>query len=590
MIVYGDPSLEESLSTLVERLQARVHALPQASSLDELRTLLVQAGELEQAAADHPFGLEASRLTQRCQAVTVFAASAFAGAWFALQNTAGVARPDVPCCIESLGQLLRRMPCLEQLVRVKAPEGFAYYGLFPEAYIEAALNWVQDHENASPRRVVVIGIRSTTLSAVVAATLRANGWDVHRLTVRPSGSPFARQIEIATEELAGGEWGLIVDEGPGLSGSSMAAVAEAACRAGLRRERLSFFPSHTRGPGPEASEQVRQWWAAVHSYVTSMESLRWQGRSLPEVLADRTSGLCGEPVERVEDHSGGRWREVAYSDPVEWPAVAAMFERPKYRVVLESGTAVLWKFGGISSVPGGGSGAETMFRAMSSRAGGGTEPLAVCCGFVATRWVEGERLTIGDTSPSLVGHIGRHVASVAGPALTAEEERAARERLSGMIVQNAREALGLDLSPLIANLSPAAGLPSYGDGRMAPHKWVRTVHGRIVKTDDFGHEWDHTVVGRQPVLWDVAGAVVEWGLDESAACLLVDAVRRAGISLSIGRLSFYQAAYAAFRMGQCSMGAEGGDGERERLERAFDFYREALCNVCWRRESVRVAS
>src|SRR5437870_2593848 len=68
----------------------------------------------------------------------------------------------------------------------------------------------------------------------------------------------------------------------------------------------------------------------------------------------------------------------------------------------------------------------------------------------------------------------------------------------------------------------------YGDGHLAPHEWVRDSNGHIFKTDCCGHDADHTLVGRQSVFWDVAGALNEWQLDAGAEARFLDAVQRAG--------------------------------------------------------------
>lgn len=74
----------------------------------------------------------------------------------------------------------------------------------------------------------MIGLRSigTSLSAVVAATLQQSGIEVlPRVTVRPTGHPFARKVECLVVRPAAKAF-IIVDEGPVLSGSSMVSVAE----------------------------------------------------------------------------------------------------------------------------------------------------------------------------------------------------------------------------------------------------------------------------------------------------------------------------------------------------------------------------
>ncbi len=75
-----------------------------------------------------------------------------------------------------------------ETVQLKTPEGFAFYAVYPEAYIEAARRL---RLSAPPR---VIGIRSigTTLGSVVAAALDAEPPG----TVRPFGDPFARRVAV----------------------------------------------------------------------------------------------------------------------------------------------------------------------------------------------------------------------------------------------------------------------------------------------------------------------------------------------------------------------------------------------------------
>src|SRR5439155_1648104 len=112
-------------------------------------------------------------------------------------------------------------------LEVKVPEGFAFYALFPEQYCASFVKWIADHCSACPKRAVVAGIRSigTTLSALGSAALTALGWEAGRITIRPTGHPFQRRVEMKPADLSRTSSALIVDEGPGLSGSSMVAVA-----------------------------------------------------------------------------------------------------------------------------------------------------------------------------------------------------------------------------------------------------------------------------------------------------------------------------------------------------------------------------
>src|SRR5205814_7722381 len=90
--------------------------------------------------------------------------------------------------------------------------------------------------------LAIVGIRSigTTLTAVVRAAACARGVDADRITVRPQGDPYNRELAFSTPELrwvrdrAGrGAVFLVVDEGPGRSGSSFLTTAEALERVGV---------------------------------------------------------------------------------------------------------------------------------------------------------------------------------------------------------------------------------------------------------------------------------------------------------------------------------------------------------------------
>ena len=95
--------------------------------------------------------------------------------------------------------------------------------------------------------------------------------------------------------------------------------------------------------------------------------------------------------------------------------------------------------------------------------------------------------------------------------------------------------------------------PSYSDGRMAPWEWVRDSEGRIWKTDSTTHDSDHTIIGKQAVLWDIAATIVEWQLNGRLGDDFLELLWKKGIDVDPKHLRFFQLAYAAFRMGQCSL-------------------------------------
>ncbi len=601
MIVYGDPQYEESLVTLVQQLGQRIASLLEGSGdkgggerLQHLRDALVLAGQLEQAAYDAFDAPRQQDYNTSLHEVTAQVGMAFYSTW------AGQNGLD-PGSIDPGENLSRALAYLgaggvppDTRVTVKVPEGFAFYTLYPEQYCAAALRWLVDHPILERKSVVVVGVRSigTTLAAAVSATLRAHGWDVSSLTVRPTGHPFQREAYVSPEQVAGAEWGLVVDEGPGLSGSSMAAVGQALVRAGLPREKISLLPAHGNEPGNAASEEVRAWWSGTPRYVVPLEEMRFGGLALAEALGVwLTSRDESDPVIQVEDVSGGQWRRLLYRNSSTWPHVCAPFERTKYLCTTRSGRRVLFKFEGLCGAPGD---VATTAELVESRLAEGSaqgwtaEPLGVVNGFIATLWVEGTPLGPEDCSPDLLRHMGQYIVAVAGPQLNVAQYEASTRRLAEMLYWNTWEALGEEVAERTRHgvddlRASGYSSGSYGDGRMAPHEWIRSHDGRLVKADSAGHAWDHTCIGTQPVAWDIAGAMVEWGLDEEGSRTLLQAFYSAGgDAIPPSALAFYRMAYAAFRAGQCHMCANMAvhdPAEQARLWAAYDRYKEQLAGL-----------
>jgi hypothetical protein len=543
VIVYGDAEIESTVDAMLESVASRVRATDPAS-LDDLRTLLVQAGQLEQAVADHS---EARDAIGAMEQFTDAIAEAFVGRF---SNGSSDYR-----VIENA---LAHLPPTGAALRVRIPEGFEFYTLFPEQYCVTAQRWAEEHAASD---VLVIGIRSigTTLSAVVKATLAQRGFQVSRLTVRPTGHPFERLVKLPSGLRCSAA--IVVDEGPGLSGSSMTCVAEA-----LNARAITFFPGHENGPGPQANSRVRERWAKARRYFTPLDDVRWSARSLRDELSRRTEEVLGSAAAEIADLGAGAWREQAYAGRAEWPAVASTFELSKFKVTTHSGAALLWKFTGFGSfgtVPI----AEHLDR--RARLGWTTAPLAACRGFTATRWIDGERLNCDDATPAVLNEMARYIAETAGPPLTVQETEAATRRLNQMLRHNSQE-LGLADIPAVATHE---GLPGYGDGRMAPHEWIWTDEGRLLKMDAHDHSCDHTIVGKQPFLWDVAGVIVEWKLDSEQQTILLNALEKSGLFVETQALEFYLRAYAVFRAGLTVFAMESASpDEVQRLRAAADRY------------------
>ncbi len=518
MIVFGDTLEQVTVAARVDALRARLACRTTAAAeLDGVRRLVIEAGCLEQAVADaHEEGALAAGATACAEAATDAAAELFIAALRALAGRPPEATANAQHRLEDALQALAA--CGRLPITVRTPEGFAYYTLFPEQYCVAARAWSADHAADPDRQVVVAGIRSigTTLSAVVRAALAAEGWDARRLTVRPTGPSTARTARLRADRVGTARWALVADEGPGLSGSSMAAVAAALAAHGIAPSRIAFLPSHRGEPGALASEATRRWWSATPRYVAEPDALRWGCRSLTGLLAEATveSAAPRAAVERIDDAGGGAWRGFVYPSRHSWPAVDLPFERTKYRCVLADGRCVLWKFQGTE--------AERTFAVLRERSEQGwcPEPWGIAHGFVAVPWLAGAVPRSGAPGAATIRALARYAADAAGPPAHGDVHAAGVQRLAEMLYWNVWEGLGPEVAERacvdIGGAAGGADSATYGDGRMAPQEWRSDGRGGLRKLAAAA-TCDHTVIGVQSVAWDIAGALIEWDLDGARA-------------------------------------------------------------------------
>ncbi|MDB4976336.1 MAG: cell division protein FtsK [Myxococcaceae bacterium] len=586
MIVYGDRTRwcepERALSALREQLErARAAQLAQERRA-ALVALTIDLGALAQALLDDELALRGhDELTPLSEA----AASACWSAGRALVD--GRERgdqvdheSDVPRLLE-LEDSLRALSILvpQHELALRDPEGYAFYALYPELYLEAALRF----SAAQPRcDVQVIGIRSigTSLSAVVAAAL---GSTTAPLTVRPLGHPFARELRLGpkleahlrahsrTRAYA------IVDEGPGLSGSSFAAVAESLERLGVARERLVFFPSHPGEPGAAASEATRARYRATPRCAVSFEQYFDDSRA-ERSLARWFVPEVGAAVAPLRELSAGHWRALHYDDPALYPPSYARDERRKYLLTTRDGQWLL-KYAGL-----GGAAPRLAARAgLLSKAGFTPALRAVRHGFALTRFVEqATPLDRADLPRALwVAEVIRYLCFLVQSFPSARSQGAAPDALLSMLKHNVGELMGQEAAETLSRYD--ALLPSLQetqrvtavDSKLEPHEWLVTREGRLLKCDAEDHHAGHDCIGSQDPAWDLAGAALELGFDdaelEQARAALLE---RAAYRLDDAKLRFYQLAYAAFRAGRAHYGEQAlrgwnePDAARVRSERA----------------------
>src|SRR5690349_8274786 len=317
--------------TLKAAMAEQLRLLCRDNSREQLIGALLRAGELEcgLADADEEGAHSAELLTERI-ADALLRVERWGGRQpsdFQLSNSHSANFQNFS--FQSLLKLAQELPVAEEL-RLATPEGFAYYALHPLAYAD-----VLDQVSGAEDGLLVVGIRSigTTLSAVMAAAARLRGIKAERFTVRPQGHPYNRTAEFSAWQLAAieryaplGATFAVVDEGPGLSGSSFLAVAEALEQAGAPREKIVLVSSHA--PNADA--------------LCAMDAARrWRRFNCAAV-----SGETRRPSQAVHFTGGGKWRHKAFANESEWPAVWTSFERLKYLSSTEHEDPRLYKFAG----------------------------------------------------------------------------------------------------------------------------------------------------------------------------------------------------------------------------------------------------
>lgn len=493
MLIYGD---QRETAGAGERLECIVRTLgrvraskPGLERHSQLVAALISAGQLLQGVEDE--GWPASELNRF------------------VHRLAGCVVRSWDSRFDAIGELpAAPAAALPGRVEIRVPEGFAFYAVYPEGYIEAArkLRLV-----GAPR---VIGIRSigTTLGAIVAATLRAP----RATTVRPCGDPFARQVVLPDALIDPDAHYVIVDEGPGLSGSSFGAVADWLQARHVPLERIAFLPSHSGEPGAHASDTHLTRWRRAQHVPASFD---------PPFLVERFGAI-------EEFVGGGPWQRRKY---LGW----------------QEHNRVLLKFAGLGAF-----GEQKLSMARALHAGGFTpEPFGLVHGFVVEKWCE-HALPLEVEKP--VEEIGRYLGARALLFPAPPSSGASIEELFSMCRRNIALALGDGAVSAIDEFNAPSLSRSVKrvrtDNKLSKEEWLRSPNGRLIKTDALDHHQAHDLVGCQDLAWDVAGAIVEFDLDRREAVSLIAATRQ---PVSSELLEFYKLAYASFRLGEEELASAG---------------------------------
>lgn len=500
MLVYGDRAAIEATRDKLLRIETRrAEAYAMAAGIrahSALVTAFIEAAELLQGAADADLERsgwdEPSRAQREPTRILMHFAADVWSSW-----TSGFAHLEPGAARLKLGDLPSQ-------IEIKKPEGYAFYALYPEAYGEAASGSRVGH-------LRVIGIRSigTGLSAMVAAVTESR----YPQTVRPLGHPFRRtvrpgpKLERALLQKGDAHYA-IVDEGPGLSGSSFGAVADWLESKGVGQDRIHFFPGHSNDLGPEASEAHRRRWRTAQRHVIDMSAILASGINPAHRLSSWIADVIGPVDEPIEDISAGRWRALRFARETEWPPAHLQQERLKY-LVRSGSTTWLCKFAGL-----GREGEVKSACAAALTEANFIPPVAgLRHGFIIEQWLDDgadletvPRARLVDRVSDYHGFRARHLLDVERPG-------ASLSALREMALHNTAEALdetaARRLRISLPDLADRRARPVVSDNRMHAWEWLRDGKGLVVKADAIDHARAHDLVGCQDIAWDIAGALVE---------------------------------------------------------------------------------
>jgi hypothetical protein len=533
---------------------AELGELDRLARSGDATSLLVQAGEVEQGVLDalYPDRDGWGPVSAALRGATLAAARAFLGA--SDSDGTRAALSAVP-----RGSLPSR-------IRIKAPEGYLHYALDPAAYAESARRYAYEAGAERASRAVVLGIRSigTSLSAVVAAALETD----RTVTLRPRGPSGGRRVEVDRELgarldrwLADDCDVLVADEGPGSTGETFWCVRQWLRSMRVDDRRIVLLPSGGGGM-PLAPAERRDWFASARRFAPEPDPARIR----------RVGDQLG--IGELKDLSWGGWRGE-FDGGMDLPA-APNHERLKFRGVAGDGSVCIIRYAGLGRW-----GSEAVQRArLLAEVGAGPAVLGAVDGFVAIRWIEG--LPARRTDADLPSAAVRYLAARAGRFRTGTP--ADPRPLIAALEENAREALGDGCTGLGEAVRRLESLPEreavIADARLQAHEWIRGPHG-IVKVDAIDHGAGTRLPGPVDGAWDVAGAAVEFGMEDAAVAELVHACASAAgedARALADAVAAYRTPYAAACLGEATFARweAGSDHEARVLDGEVNRYRAAL--------------
>ena len=554
MYIFRDGKYEATGAELISRLQIALRSArfaPGEECEDHLLAALIAAGELECALLDAR--ADDSLLDASCSVASLI--------------TDGVARAFLTGRKESFPSIHQLADRIELGARYQAAvqEGFAYYALHPRKLATlldrmlfneilpragGGATATASNSGLAGGAVRVLGIRSigVTLSAVASAALGLRGIDCRRISVRPIGHPYDRRLQSSprlhqwVRSAADADF-LVVDEGPGISGSSFLAVAEALENCGIQNNRIHMIGSRQVDPADLLARDGARRWSRFCFHAIPAEPL--------------------VPANAGENFSGrARWNFFGCPPEIESGSWSAL-EPAAYLSRDEQSTFTFAGFGHYG---------EAVSARCKALADAGFVPsyLGNRRGFIQSALPPGRLLTPADCSPELISRMAGYLAFRAQAFAVAAAQT---PELEVMLRRNWQIEFGEELGLAESQLRTARVVIC--DGRMGPREWLRSSRGELLKLNSGNYGNNHFFPGPCDIAWDLAGCIVEWELQPEMQRRLIDEyTARTGDAIA-ARLTPYLPAYAIFCMACAKMAASGsqGEAEEEALMRAYRRYR-----------------
>jgi hypothetical protein len=575
MLVYGDgtrlEAAPEKLAEIARGIEAAWRGAAGLARHADLVAVFIAAGELAQGLSDAAFAVRKadarSAPGDAAMRLLIALARGIERSWSSGFRELGEKPAGV---FEALSAAV-----LPEALEISRPEGYAFYALYPEGYIQAARPY-------SGLPLTIVGLRS--IGTGLAAAVAAGAGQEDAITVRPVGHPFRRELVLSEDlaaELKSRSTFAIVDEGPGLSGSSLGCVADFLEDGSIAPRRIHFFPSHAGPLGPQASARHRVRWARARRPVVGFEDLALSAADPRHRIESWVADLCAAPTAPTTELSGGEWRRLRFASEAQWPPTNPQQERRKFLLRCEDGPWLL-RFAGLGRY-----GSDKLDLARELASAGFVPPVAgFRHGFTVEPWLEHARPlgAVPQDRSGLVEHLGRYIGTRAG-LFPADCPGASLEQLAAMARRNCELALGDAAAPILSAWTSRLPRlarhvrPVRTDNRL--HRWEWLVAGeRLIKTDALDHHAAHDLVGCQDAAWDLAGAATEFGLDANEnERLCTIAERETGRPVVPELLGFLALCYPAFQLGSYSLAADalaGNPGEASRLRAQARRYTDLL--------------